>query len=112
MLEQAMQRRHRIISIVLAAALAGTATLSLFPAQADEGPAVARRLSEAGVILPLEKIVAAARKIKPGEVLESELERKGKDYVYEIEILDVRGQVWEVKLDAKSARLIKLESED
>jgi uncharacterized membrane protein YkoI len=107
-----MQIRNRITSILVAAALAGAASLALFPAQADEGPAVAKRLSDAGVILPLEKIVAAARKIKPGEVLESELERKGKGYVYEIEILDARGQVWEVKLDAKTAKLIKLESED
>lgn len=107
-----MQIRNRITSILVAAALAGAASLALFPAQADEGPAVAKRLSEAGVILPLEKIVAAARKIKPGEVLETELERKGKGYVYEIEILDARGQVWEVKLDAKTAKLIKLESED
>jgi uncharacterized membrane protein YkoI len=107
-----MQIRNRVTSILVAAALAGAASLALFPAQADEGPAVAKRLSDAGVILPLEKIVAAARKIKPGEVLESELERKGKGYVYEIEILDARGQVWEVKLDAKTAKLIKLESED
>ena len=107
-----MQIRNRVTSILVAAALAGAASLALVPAQADEGPAVAKRLSEAGVILPLEKIVAAARKIKPGEVLESELERKGKGYVYEIEILDARGQVWEVKLDAKTAKLIKLESED
>lgn len=107
-----MQSRNRVTSILVAAALAGAASLALFPAQADEGPAVAKRLSEAGVILPLEKIVAAARKIKPGEVLESELERKGKGYVYEIEILDARGQVWEVKLDARSGKLIAVESED
>ena len=103
--------RIRVTSIVLTA-LCGAVGVALFPAQADEGPAVAKRLSDAGVILPLEWIVAAARKVKPGEVLESELERKGKGYVYEIEILDARGQVWEVKLDAKTAKLIKLESED
>ena len=107
-----MQSRTRVTSILLAAALCGVAGVALFPANADEGPAVAKRLSEAGVILPLEKIVAAARKIKPGEVLETELERKGQGYVYEIEILDARGQVWEVKLDAKTARFIKMESDD
>jgi uncharacterized membrane protein YkoI len=107
-----MQSPTRAGFILLAAALCDAAGLALFPAQADEGPAVAKRLSEAGVILPLEKIVAAARKAKPGEVLESELERKGKGYVYEIEILDARGQVWEVKLDARTGQLIKLESDD
>jgi uncharacterized membrane protein YkoI len=112
MLEQAMQTRTSFTAIFLAAALCGVAGIALRPVQADEGPVVAKRLSDAGVILPLEKILAAARKIKPGEVLETELERKSRGYVYEIEILDARGQVWEVKLDAKTGELIKLERED
>ena len=81
-------------------------------AVADEGPVAARKLSDAGIILPLEKIVAAAKAVKPGEILETELERKHGRYVYEVEILDMRGQVWEVKLDAKSGKLIAVESED
>jgi uncharacterized membrane protein YkoI len=81
-------------------------------AVADEGPVAARKLSDAGIILPLEKIVAAAKAVKPGEILETELERKHERYVYEVEILDARGQVWEVKLDAKSGKLIAVESED
>jgi len=81
-------------------------------AVADEGPVAARKLSDAGIILPLEKIVAAAKAAKPGEILETELERKHGRYVYEVEILDARGQVWEVKLDARSGKLIAVESED
>ena len=81
-------------------------------ARADEGPVAARKLSDAGIILPLEKIVAAAKTAKPGEILETELERKQGRYVYEVEILDARGQVWEVELDASSGKLIAVESED
>jgi len=82
------------------------------PASADEGQEVARKLSASGEILPLEKIAKSALAIKPGRILDSDLERKGKAYVYEIDVLDARGQVWEVELDAKSGKLIKLESED
>lgn len=100
--------KHRFVFVMACLVPA----IGLVAVRADEGPAVAKRLSEAGVILPLEEILAAVRKAKPGEVLETELERKGQGYVYEIEILDARGQVWEVELDAKTGKLIELESDD
>ena len=79
---------------------------------ADESQLTARKLSEAGLILPLEKITKAAKAIKAGEILETELELKKGIYIYEIEILDNKSQVWELKLDAKTGKLIKLELED
>jgi len=81
-------------------------------ATADDDHVVARRLREAGAILPLERIIERARAAKPGEVIETELERKKGRYVYEVEILDTAGQVWEIKLDAKTGDLIKLERDD
>jgi len=105
--------RQMLIHLVAALAFSvGIATAHPSAAVADEGPVAARKLSDAGIILPLEKIVAAARAVKPGEILETELERKHGRYVYEVEILDARGQVWEVKLDAKTGKLIAVESED
>ena len=101
--------------IHLAAAMAFLAVIAAIhpsAAVADEGPVAARKLSDAGIILPLEKIVSVAKAAKPGEILETELERKHGRYVYEVEILDAHGQVWEVKLDAKSGKLIAVESED
>ena len=79
---------------------------------ADESQLTARKLSEAGLILPLEKITKAAKNIKTGEILETELELKKGIYIYEVEILDNKSQVWELKLDAKTGKLIKLELED
>lgn len=79
---------------------------------ADESQLTARKLSEAGLILPLEKINKAAKNIKAGEILETELELKKGIYIYEIEILDNKSQVWELNLDAKTGKLIKLELED
>jgi uncharacterized membrane protein YkoI len=90
---------------VLAAAFAGQAS-------ADDDHVAARKLRESGQILPLENIVERAHAHKAGEILETELERKHGRYIYEIEILDATGQVWEMKLDASTGELIKMERDD
>ena len=79
---------------------------------AEEDYQLAKKLREKGEILPLEKILAYARAKKPGEVLETEFENKHGRYIYEVEILDSKGQVWELKLDAKTGQLIKIEMDD
>ncbi|MBU3736377.1 MAG: peptidase M4 [Methylobacterium sp.] len=99
-----------ILAIVTMAAL-GAAILSV-PVRAGEDTAAIRKLQASGKILSLEKISAAAKAIKPGDILETELESKQGNYVYEVEILDAAGQVWELKLDAATGKLIKMESED
>jgi uncharacterized membrane protein YkoI len=82
------------------------------PAGDDENHDLARKLRDAGAILPLEDVVRHARMAKPGELLETELEKKDGHYIYEVEILDKAGQVWELKLDAASGRLIAMERDD
>lgn len=88
-------------------------TLSFFPrADSGESPANAGRLSSKGEIMSLEKIYQKAKSYKPGEILEVELEKKHGRYVYEIDILDAGSQVWELKLDAKTGQLLKMEQDD
>jgi len=65
-----------------------------------------------GTILPLEEIVDAARRLHPGRLAEVELKQSANRYIYEIEIIDPQGQVWEMKFDAKSAALVSQEQED
>ena len=88
----------------------------LFPgmrfAAADEDHELARRLRESGQILALEDIMTKARAIKAGELLETDLEKKQGRYVYEIEILDQAGQVWELELDAATGKLMQMERDD
>lgn len=81
-------------------------------ADAGESPASARELAAKGHILSLEKISKLAKSYKPGEILEVELEKKHGRYLYEVEILDTRSQVWELKLDAKTGQLLKMELDD
>ncbi|MCG7898545.1 MAG: PepSY domain-containing protein [Candidatus Thiodiazotropha lotti] len=71
-----------------------------------------RRLTQSGKILPLTELLRRIQASKPGRVIEVELERKGKAYIYEIEILDELGVVWEYKLDAVNGEILELELED
>ena len=72
----------------------------------------ARRLFEQGYIVSLESILSRAQALRPGELLEVELEQKRGRHVYEVEILDAAGEAWELKFDARDGRLLKEERED
>lgn len=106
--------RPELKSLFVAAAICAglILMLGLTRVVADEDYTLAKKLRDSGQILSLEKIVERARAEKPGEVLETELETKHGRYIYEIEILDAKGQVWELKLDAKTGTLVKIERDD
>jgi uncharacterized membrane protein YkoI len=71
----------------------------------------ARALREQGAIVPLEEILRTATAQHPGRVVEVELDRMGGAYVYEIELLDAAGEVWELRYDARTGALLKEELE-
>jgi uncharacterized membrane protein YkoI len=72
----------------------------------------AYRLLRAGEILSLESILQQQKKTRPGQVLEVELDEKHGVMVYELEVLDERGTVWELLFDARSGELLEREVED
>jgi uncharacterized membrane protein YkoI len=78
----------------------------------DEDHEQVRMLQQQGDILSLEQILGRARNHHQGRVLEAELKPKGDRYVYEVELVDDGGQVWEMKLDAVSGELLKEEREN
>lgn len=80
-------------------------------APADDDHDRAKRLKEAGEILSLEQVVEKAKKDHPGQLLEAELEEKKGRLIYELELLDEEGIVWELKYDAKSGELLKEKQE-
>jgi len=80
-------------------------------AMADADYDTARKLREAGDILPLETILRKVGKTHPGKVLEVELEKNHGRIIYEIELLDAKGKVWELKVDPRSAEIIKQKEE-
>lgn len=68
----------------------------------------AAALRKQGLVLPLEKILAVAQRLHRGRVIDVELERGRKQgqYIYEIEIVDSGGRVWEMKFNAADASLV------
>lgn len=71
----------------------------------------ARALLEAGDILPLEQILERVRESYPGRLLEVELEKDDGKLIYEVELLDGEGRVWELELDAVSGEMMKEKQE-
>jgi uncharacterized membrane protein YkoI len=57
------------------------------------------------------KILAIANKEVPGDVIEVELEDEREALVYEIKILTSTGRVREVKIDARTGAVLKIEDD-
>ena len=72
----------------------------------------AKRLLDAGEILSLEKILANISTQYPGRVLEVELETEDHISLYEIELIDSKGQVWELKVNARTGEIIDRKQDD
>ncbi|MEW7979393.1 MAG: hypothetical protein G8D28_01930 [gamma proteobacterium symbiont of Phacoides pectinatus] len=96
--------RHWLIPILLGAVLGGAAW-------SEEDHHRSRRLVAQGVILPLQEIVARLAAPR-GWILEVELERQGARHLYEIELLDEDGQVWEYRVDAADGRVLDRQREE
>jgi uncharacterized membrane protein YkoI len=98
--------RRKVASILLVMA---ASTLALYDvgmpvAHADrhEEQDLAKSLKEAGDIQSLETIIARAKGEHPGRLLEAELKKRGERYIYEIELVDAQGMVWELYYDART----------
>lgn len=77
----------------------------------DDDHDAAKRLREAGEIVPLEKLLVDVRSRHGGRILEIELEYERDQYVYEIEMVDDDGKVHEYYYDARDGRFLWQESD-
>ncbi len=98
-----MGRLTKILSIVLLA-------LFIQQSHADDQDR-ALQLLQAGEILPLEQILKISRQQHDGHILEVELEQEHGTLIYELEILNKQGHVWEIKIDARSGIIIEQQRE-
>jgi uncharacterized membrane protein YkoI len=93
----------------------GSAALSLVCALAVIAPAHVcaddrkyddvRRAVERGEIRPLADILAAIRDKLPGEVAGVEVERRNGRWLYEFRVVDSKGRLFDVYVDAHSATI-------
>jgi uncharacterized membrane protein YkoI len=64
-----------------------------------------------GEVMPLEKVLTLVRTKYKGAVVHTKLEREHGAWVYELKILDRNGRMREVYINAKTGKLIKIESD-
>jgi uncharacterized membrane protein YkoI len=99
--------------ITLSSAVLGATLLAVtLGVSAEDDHDRARRLRDAGDILPLETLIERARAERPGRILELELKEKKERILYEVELVDEQGIVWELHFDARSGELLKSEQDD
>jgi uncharacterized membrane protein YkoI len=100
----------RLATLIIAATI-----VSIVPVAArseKHGPKQARRLVQRGEIVPMKQIVEKAERLKAGKLLEAGLHRtKKRRYVYTVEILDTRNNVWEFKFNGKTGELMTMKEE-
>lgn len=70
---------------------------------------LADKLESEGQIMTLEDILNIVNKELNGRILEAELEMRKGQYVYQLDLLDNDGVLWEVEYDASSGKLITKE---
>ena len=67
---------------------------------------LADKLESEGQIMTLEEILGIANKDQQGRILEAELETRKGEYVYQIDLLDNDGVIWELEYNASTGQLI------
>ena len=97
-----------IFAMVLAAFAVGM--MGGDPVRAEAGEV--RAVQGTDQLLPLEAIIAKAKKRHDGQLIEAELKSLDGRDVYEIEILDEEGKVWETYFDAKTGDVMTLIQEN
>lgn len=105
--------RSRLAACVLCAA-----ALAVLPASASgkDDHDRARQAVQAGQVLPLPTVLERLQREVPGQVLEveleQELEQERERWIYEIKLLTPAGQLTKVKLDARTAEVLRVRSRE
>ncbi len=95
-------RLHRLRALFLAAALvAAGGGAPAFARDHDD----ARRAVEAGEIRPLADILNVVRSKLPGDVVGVKLEREAGAWMYEFRVVDDKGRLFEIHVDARSGEV-------
>lgn len=95
----------RLRSRILLSALVVLSVLAT-PAQSDSADQDAlRRAVQGGEIRPLTDILAILRGKLPGQITGTEVERKSGRWIYEFRVVDDKGRLFEVYVDARTGEI-------
>lgn len=103
-------RASAVLAAALAAALlvAGTSHMAGARDKDDVHRDEIRRAVETGTIRSLEDILKAVRGKLPGEIAGVEVEWKDGRWVYEFRVVDARGRLFDVYVDAGSGEIVRV----
>lgn len=65
-----------------------------------------RQLESDGHIMKLSRLIEKVTKTTPGRIIDAQLGEEQGKMVYDIELIDHSGVIWELSLDAKSGELL------
>jgi uncharacterized membrane protein YkoI len=101
---------HRPLSAPLVTALIfGFCGMSARGASNDQD--AARRALELGEIKPFDQILANVKSSLTGNIVSVEIDHSGPAWGYELRVLDRDGRIRRVRVDAKSGRILRIESD-
>ena len=72
----------------------------------DKDHELARKALAAGEILPLKKILEIVDREVPGQLLEIELDREDRQWIYTVKVLTNRGGVSKLEVDAANGEIV------
>jgi uncharacterized membrane protein YkoI len=81
------------------------------PAKKERERAAIRAAVQRGQLLALPRIMTLAQERVPGEVIKTELEAEKGVLTYEVKILTSAGLVREVKLSARTGKILRIEDD-
>ena len=103
--------RNRTVLALLLAAAALVAAMPQWAAASDKDTArydEVRRAVEAGTIHSLDDILRTVRGKLPGEIAGVEVERKNGRWLYEFRVIDGKGRLFDVYVDARSGDIERI----
>lgn len=107
-------RFRNVAALAMAAGLLSPGS-SAFAGKHDQDHVEARELLRRGEILPLAKILEAATRKVPGDVIEVELDHEDADeggrWEYKVKVLTPAGKVRKITLDARNAGVLKIKDD-
>ena len=67
-----------------------------------------RQAFQSGEILPLRTVLDKVETAHPGHILEIELERENRQWIYEVKMLQADGAVIKLDVDARTGNILKI----
>jgi uncharacterized membrane protein YkoI len=98
----------RAVPLLAVALLAMAAPAAIARDDDEHERDAVRRAVEAGEIKSLADILAAVRGKLPGEVAGVEIEHEDGRWLYEFRVVDSKGRLYEVYVDARSGKIEKI----